>query len=145
MASVPKDFPSFHDGYLKSITLKGSDAVLGLERSDNADRAEYEVLLKGIGALHAEDFRECNIIFAIELVSGREPSWSNLQDVFDRLFPPPHPAAEAKYHEAHAAYLVTKRDEIARGDAVLVSMSTSLGCDLVAFCSEVICRRCAAD
>jgi adenine C2-methylase RlmN of 23S rRNA A2503 and tRNA A37 len=127
-------FPSFHDGRLTSIAVAEKSATLGLLRSDGL---AFELKLVGVEAFRADQFWEGNIIMHIEVVQGQSPLWTNVRERLADLFPPPHPDAASLSHDAYMARLRRDEDRIAKGNAVLVSLEPSYGCDLVALCSEV--------
>jgi hypothetical protein len=88
--------------------------------------------LSGLEALHAEDVREGNIIYAVELVRSTVPSETTLI----RLFRSPHPSAAAQYHEAHKRLIADKTAKVVAGNAVVAVITSSYGADLVAFCAS---------
>lgn len=136
---VGAEIPVFHDGYLDAVAL-GADAVtLGLR--DSRDNP-YELRLSGLEALHIDGFREGNIILALQVITGQKPQSCGLDDddvreVMDLLFPPPHPMAEPKYHEAHAEVIERQLARIEAGEATLVTIDPAYGADLVAYCTGV--------
>ena len=72
-----------------------------------------------------------------EVVKGRLSTWTDVDARLAKLLPPPHPSAALEYHSAHASWLAATENKIASGEATLVSLEPSYGCDLIALCSEV--------
>jgi len=134
--------PSFHDGYLTSIAVGDKCATLGFTRSDGA---QFELDLLGVEALQIEDFRQGNIVYELEIVSGRDPASYDNTRALERLFIPPHPSAEACYHEASAAFRARQVEKIKNGEALLVIVSPSYGADLAAYCASVRLRALLPD
>lgn len=133
-----KAFP-FHDGYLVSVSVKEHSAILGLKQVSGD---EFVMTLGGLEALSIDGFREGNIILDLWMVSGKQPTSKDLQsmevaEVLEVLFPGPHPAAAAQYHEAHAAVIETKLERVRNGEASLVLIIPAYGADLYAFCASV--------
>ncbi|WP_420381753.1 hypothetical protein [Novosphingobium sp.] len=126
--------PRFHDGNVTGLRLRDGAATIYLRDVSGSD---FELLLEGLEALHVEDFREGNIILVAEVVTGRAP---DADTDFDSLFTPPHPSADAKYHDAHALQLKRQIARIESGEVSLVMIVPSYGADLLATCREVICR-----
>lgn len=125
--------PNFHDGNLTGVRLGDKSATIYVQRVDGVD---YEIGLVGLEALQAENLRQGNIISAVEIIVGCAPS-ENIE--FDRLFPPPHPDAAKKYHEAHALFVQRQRDRIESGEISLLVIEPSYGAGLLATCLEVTC------
>ena len=134
--------PSFHDGYLTSIAVGDKCATLGFTRSDGA---QFELDLLGVEALQIEDFRQGNIVYELEIISGRDPSSYDNHRALDRLFVAPHPAADARYHEARAAFVAKQVEKIKNGQALLVAVSASYGADLAAYFASARLRAVAPD
>lgn len=132
------NLPSFHDGHFEGIMLGDDSATLSLARSDGTP---FEVKMVGLDALQINDFRQGNIIFSLEVVSGRQPEREGLAETMDRLFPALHPKAASSFHIAHAALLAAKLAAVASGQAALVSITSSYGADLVALCKTVECQQ----
>lgn len=131
---MPSTFLDFHDGDLTGIRLIGQAAILYLRR---LDESEHELVLEGLEALEMSDFRQGNIVQAVEIVSGSLPFE---RAGLERLTGIPHPDAEAKYHQAAARVLARERERIERGEATLVILTSSYGADLIAICRAAICR-----
>jgi len=130
-------FPSFHDGYLISISVGDKRAALGFKKSDGS---QYELVLDGVEHLCMDDFREGNIVMDLEVITGRDPAGYDNDLRLARLFMAPHPNAEPRYHEAHASFLASRIERIKSGEAVLVTVSPSYGAELVAYCASVRLR-----
>lgn len=133
-----KAFP-FHDGYLVSVSVKEHTAVLGLKQVGGD---EFVMTLGGVEALSIDGFREGNIILDLWMVSGKHPTSEDLQtmelaEVMEVLFPGPHPEADARYHQAHAAFIEAKLERVRSGEASLVLIVPASGADLYAFCGSV--------
>ena len=127
-------FLDFHDGQLTGIRLFEQSAVLYLRR---LDASEHELTLEGLEVLEMSGFRQGNIVQTVEVVTGSLPyEHAGLQ----RLTGSPHPAAEAKYHQAAARILERECQRIARGETTLVIVHPTYGADLIAICSNAICR-----
>jgi hypothetical protein len=122
---------SFHDGTLRSISTDEKRAVLGLSTSDGR---QFELRLEAVQSLQAEEFRPGNIIMAVSVISGKQPASVDLNDRLERLFPSPHEAAAKEYHDRYAAFLRGVLARIEAGDAAMVIIEASYGCDLVAIC-----------
>ena len=127
-------FPNFHDGHLTSVAVGEKRATLGFKRSDGND---YELVLEGVEALQIDDFRLGNIVYALEVITGRDPRNYDNDLRLDRLLPSPHPNAAAHYHEAYASMRGKRLARITDGEATLVTVSSSYGADLVAYCAKV--------
>jgi len=134
----PPRVPSFHDGWLTSISVGDKTATLGLTRSCGST---FELRLDDVIALHAEDFREGNIISRVEVISGEEPACYGLDVILERLFASPHPDAPPEYHAQHAEFRSDVLQRISRGDATLIVIGASYGCDLVAVCHSIRLRQ----
>lgn len=106
-------------------------ATLSLERSNGE---MFELRLEGVEALQADDFRQGNIISSLEIIHGSEPACTDLDERLERLFPSPHPKAEALYHQRYSEFLRGVLARIAEDTAAMVIVESSYGCDLVAVC-----------
>ncbi|WP_295632118.1 hypothetical protein [Novosphingobium sp.] len=126
--------PRFHDGYVTGLRLRDEAVTIYLQDVSGSD---YELLLEGLEALHVENFREGNVILVAEVVTGRTP---DADTDFDSLFIPPHPSADAQYHDAHGLVLKRQIARIETGELSLVLIVPSYGADLLATCREVVCR-----
>lgn len=135
---MTQDLPSFHDGYLSGIVLKQKDAVVNLQRSDGS---QYELTLCGLKSLQVENFRDGNIVFCLEVITGTAPNAVVRDEAMRRLFPAPHPSAAANYQQAYAAFIESQLANLARGEAVLVIIRSSYGADLMAFCESTQLHR----
>ncbi len=131
---TPSPFPSFHDGYIVSITVVEKTATLGLRTSEGA---AFELRLLGVEVFRADNFLEGNIVLELEVEQGSTSKRTYVDARLDHLFPPPHPSAASKYHAAHRDRLATAAERISNGEAALVSLEPTYGCELVALCSEV--------
>jgi hypothetical protein len=129
--------PSFHDGHVTSIVLGEKAATLGLKKSDGLD---FELLLSGVEALQVEDFRQGNIVLELQVIAGRDPKVVGIDEYLERLFPSPHAKAASKYHETHSAFLAARIAKIISGEAALVIVTPSYGCNLVAYCTAAVLR-----
>jgi len=125
---------SFHDGTLRSIGTEEKRAVLGLTTSDGK---QFELRLDAVYSLQAEDFRQGNIISAVSIISGKQPEWVDLNDRLERLYPSPHEKAAKEHHDRHAEFLRGVLARIEAGEAAMVIVEPSYGCDLVAVCGTV--------
>lgn len=122
--------PSFHDGWLTSLTICGEDVRLGLKTVDDA---AFELTLRSVDSLLADEFRLGNIICAVELW-GAESDPQEYSAALERLFTAPGPEVAVQYHEAHAAVLKRKLIALANGAVKLVTVTPSYGCEFVALC-----------
>jgi hypothetical protein len=129
--------PNFHDGYLTGVQLADEQATLFLRRSNGVDSI---LNLHGLKVLQMEDFREGNIIFDVEVITGTEPKDASL---LNRLFPAPHPSAASTFHDSHAACLAGHMAGIVAGETALIVVTPSYGADLVALCGSVTLRDAA--
>ena len=127
-------FPSFHDGRLTSIAVAEKTASLGLLRSDGVT---FRMKLDGVEAFRADQFLEGNIILHIEVVRGGLGERTDVHERLATLFPAPHPSAADAYHDAYEQRLREMERRIMNGDAALVSLEPSYGCDLIAVCANV--------
>jgi len=132
MTAAP--FPSFHDGRLTSIAVAEKSATLGLLRSDGV---AFEMRLTGVEAFRADQFLEGNIIFHVEVVQGNSPERTDVRKCLSALFPPPHDSVMQAYHDAYSERLRDAELRVANGEAALVSVEPSYGCELVAMCAKV--------
>lgn len=130
MQNALSQIPSFHDGYLTCIELGEKNAILSLQQYDGL---KYRLHLAETKGLLANDFREGNIICSLEITTGSAPDIGLLR----LLWPSPHPEAVAEYHQKHEVFLEGQRSKIERGEAVLVGLFASYGCNLVAVCGSV--------
>lgn len=127
------NIPTFHDGLLRSLAVEGAQATIGIR---SVDGVAFEVQLEGVEALHADDFRQGNIIYSLKRIQGREPEAPDLKEMLERLFPPPHPDAAVEYHERYADFLRGVLKRISTGEAMMIIVEASYGCDLAAVCRE---------
>ena len=128
------DFLNFHDEYLTSVAVADKCATLGFTRSDGS---QYELVLDGVEALQIDDFRQGNIVYALEVITCCDPRNYDNDLPLDRLFPSPHPNAAPHYHEAHASFMAKRIERIVNREATLVTVSSSYGADLVAYCANI--------
>lgn len=131
---VPSALPSFHDGYLRSVLVNDDIAILGLQQ-DAGNR--FELMLAGVEALQANDFRVgnlSNIIFSLTIITQAKLDAESIDERLQRLFPSPHSAAASEYHDRYTSHLHQVCARIESGEAVIVIITASLGCDLIAVC-----------
>jgi hypothetical protein len=128
---MAQEIPHFHDGYLTGIILNEQGATVYLCQVTGE---EYALTLSGLEALQMEDFRQGNIISMVEVIRGNVPSGHSC---LERLFQPPHPSADQKYHDAHDAVIAKQSARIASGEVSLLKISPSYGGDLLAICRDV--------
>lgn len=126
--------PSFHDGWLTGIVVGEKSTTLGLRALDGTN---YELRLFDVQRFRANDFLEGNIIMHLEVIKGHVSTWTDVDARLAELLPSPHPSAALKYHSAYASWLAAISTKIASGEAALVSLEPSYGCDLIALCSDV--------
>jgi hypothetical protein len=130
--------PSFHDCQVTSIALGDNVATVGLRKPDGS---AYELILGGLEALQVDDFRQGNIVFDVAVITSlqktEEPSF---RELLERLFPGPHTQAADHFHEAHATFLAQKIAKVSSAEAVLLTITPSYGCDLVAYCASAELR-----
>lgn len=62
--------PNFHDGYLKGILLEANDQ-LSLH-CESFDGMKAQILIPGVSILHADNFRQGNIIFGFRIYTGEQ-------------------------------------------------------------------------
>lgn len=122
--------PSFHDGYLTGIELVEKSAAVGLQ---DYNGSKYRLHLLGIEALLANQFRQCNIIFSLEVTTGTALDIGDIR----LLWPEPHPSATAEYREKDVIFVEGQRSRIALGEAVWINLVSSYSCDLIAVCESV--------
>lgn len=130
--------PHFHDANLVGIQLLNKDVRLFLTRYNGE---HWEVILSGVKALQMDEFREGNIVSSFEVIHGTCPE----TDLLERLFIPPHPAADQKYLDAHALLLQEKSVLVAAAHAAVISIVPSYGADLVAFVGGISAKKLDAD
>lgn len=123
--------PNFHDGHLTGVQLAGEQATLFLRQSDGVD---YVLNLHELKALQMDDFRQGNIIFDVEVITGAELADPS---ALSRLYPGPHPSAAPGFHDTHAALMAGHRAGIVAGEAALIVVTPSYGANLVALCGSV--------
>ena len=138
MQKAAAAIPSFHDGLLTSVLLGDHTATLGLKRSDGD---AYELDLIGLESLQVENLRQGNIVSELEVITGRLPQYADLDDRLERLFPSPSASAAAKYHEAYLSFLAAALARVESGEAAIVIVESSYGCDLVGYCTTVALRE----
>jgi hypothetical protein len=136
--------PAFCDGWLLGLILGDPEADWGkgdaIVRLQRYDHARFDLTLMGLRALHVERLREINEIDELVVVTG-EPFPSrgfdneDVTEVFERLFPPPHPDAAKQYHDQHSALLADWIAKVENGAAALVSITGTA--DLIALCASV--------
>jgi hypothetical protein len=122
--------PSFHDGLMTGLRVH-DDKSAQVFLTDIEKRA-HVLTLGGVTHLKCEDFRGGNIVFALEIRQGETVDIGDLEKLFDA----PHRDAAAKYQSAHRNFLAERRRQIAAGAAMLVTISSSSGGTLIAFCTE---------
>jgi hypothetical protein len=74
------------------------------------------------------------------VIKGREPKVVGIDEYLERLFPSPHAKAASEYHETHSTLLAARIAKIISGEAALVIVTSSYGCDLVAYCMAAVLR-----
>jgi hypothetical protein len=126
--------PTFHDGHLTGLAVSDREATLSISRSDGV---MWRIELAGVRYLKADDFREGNIIFAVEAMTGVEPP----RDMVEALVSGPHEAAAQEHHDKHRAYIDGLVEQVATGSLTLLSLSSSYGCELRAVCEAVTARE----
>ncbi|MFD9897351.1 hypothetical protein [Mesorhizobium sp. NPDC059025] len=124
------EIPEFGDGYLTGIELGEKTAVLSIQSYDGA---KYQLRLSDLEAFLANEFRQGNIISSLEFTSGSSFDIAK----FTSLWPESHPEVAAEYHQKHKAFIERQWNKVACGDAVLVNLTASYGCELVAVCGTV--------
>jgi hypothetical protein len=132
-SAAASNIPSFHDGLLTSLAVEKNEAVIGIRRTNGT---AFKLTLECVEALHAADFREGNIIDNVEVIHGKAPEGVGLNERLERLFPSPHASAAAEYHERYADFLRGVLGRITTGEAKMVIIESSYGCDLVAVCRD---------
>ena len=127
--------PSFHDGYLTGIQLKGKTTHVLLQASSGE---AYKLTLQDVREFIANDVLAKNIILDLWIFSG-----SKLVDDHDfgPLLEPPHPSVSREYHEAHAARRKRAMEEIETGELTLCWMDSSYGATFDAICGSVSLER----
>lgn len=122
--------PSFHDGLLTGISVSEKCAVLFVTRVDDT---RWRLDLEGVSGLRADDFRQGNIISHLEVISGVPPR----RDWLEELFGGPHPSAAPEYHDKHRDCLDRMTRSVQSGEASLLVVTPSYGCELLALCASV--------
>lgn len=130
--------PSFHDGAVTGLLVDGDKAVVLLR---TVEREDYRLELSGVRALVGNDIREGNIISHIEVVARRRPDLSWLTP----LFVEPHPSAEDLYRRQYEDRLRNIADLVVSGEACLIAITPSYGCEFLALCEGVALFRTQAN
>ncbi|MDO9337811.1 MAG: hypothetical protein Q7T61_15560 [Caulobacter sp.] len=120
--------PSFHDGYLTGLAVSEGAATLSFLRSDGA---RWRVDLSGVRYLKADEFRQGNIVFALEVVSDAEESRALLEA---HHYPLGATAAQGVRDALVDREINLLVDQIALDALVLVSLSASYGCEMIVVC-----------
>lgn len=122
--------PGFHDGHLTGLLVEGSTATVFLKTLQNE---HYRLDLLEVDRMIANEFREGNIVSHVEIITGSEPDASYLQDLFGE----PHPSVAPTYLQQHRDSVARQADRVRKGEAVIVVIVSSYGCDLTALCTDV--------
>jgi hypothetical protein len=119
--------PNLHDGLLTSIALRDHDLTLGCS---NSDGERYELLLRGIVRLQANDFREGNIILSVERFLGAECP----RDLVLKAY--------GEESDPAATWVPGVLDQIEREGWTLLVLASSYGCTLSALANgPLVIRR----
>jgi hypothetical protein len=111
------------------LALSDRTATLSISRSDGA---RWQIELAGVRYLKADEFREGNIIFEVEITVGCAPS----REVLETLVSRPHEAAAPEYQDKYRAHIDALIEDVGTGRLTLVSLSSSYGCELIALCER---------
>ena len=122
-----------HDACFEGIVLGGQDCTLYFRRPDSS---RCEVRLIAIDALVMDDFRQGNIVSMLAITSGELAAPAD--HVLHRLYPPPHPDAQAEFHAGYARAMQQKRSALETGELTLAEMDPAYGATLLAMCQEVL-------
>lgn len=116
--------PSFHDGYLVSISADTDRVTLGLTTESGA---RFSVTLNGVLAFKADDFRAGdmqNIVYRLQTICGEKI-----------------PAAIFAEAEEVLAWRKEQKyellDAVQTGELTLIHMYASLGCEFLGICQSV--------
>lgn len=117
--------PDFHDGFLDAIIL-AHDRQLILKLRSVAG-SHWTVVIPKLIRLRADGFAEGNIIFEINVYSGRNCPEQLVRKVYG-------------YNEERSAMLLSKNLEtIASENWTLFELSASYGCELLALSAAEAC------
>jgi hypothetical protein len=110
------NLPDFHDGYLDGILVSGRSARLFLR---TVDGPLFTLLLHQVEALRADDFRQGNIIFEVNLLNLGQINESFVFQLYDY----------GDYHKDKFVLADWKTQATQKGLSGL-EITTSYGCEL---------------
>jgi hypothetical protein len=120
-----KDFrisePNLHDGSLERLSIRGED--FEIDCTDAAGR-KIDIRLFSVRHLKADNFRLGNIIFSVEVFTGKDCSDEILRQ-----------AAGLDPDEA-GEWVIEELARIAEAGWTGVRITSSYGCELVAICES---------
>jgi hypothetical protein len=123
------EIPSFHDGYVTGLKSDGrGSAQIFLS---NVDGQPFILSLSGVKHLWCDDFRAGNIVYSVKVRHRVHVEVAEFED----LFHSPHPSVATEYVEEHNRFVQEQQRLIADGEAMLVVITPSYGCTLLALCS----------
>lgn len=110
--------PDFHDGYLDGLLVSNRQARIFIRTHRGA---QFTLVLREIERLHAENFREGNIIFSVDFL---EPEQLTVEHI-----------AEAYYYgQISPEFVLSDWMEKAKQKGLkTIEISTSYGCSALAF------------
>jgi hypothetical protein len=112
----------FHDGNVTSIELQGDrKVVIGLI-DENGER--WSLSLSGVDRMRAMDFMDGNIVLEVIQLSQQEPPLEPLRKLY------------GLGQDEFPDFLASKVGSIRTGEAILVHIVPSYGCELIALCEK---------
>lgn len=116
---------NFHDSYLKKIELGENTTELLFELVTGK---RVRLLLNEVERLLCNGFREGNIILEASIIGDLDRCDSLFSELFDK------PAVDI---EKHQVYLVSLKNRISKGELMLLHLTPSYGCELIALCRKI--------
>jgi hypothetical protein len=115
---------SFHDGSVDGILVSGKDAKVFLR---DVSGSCFTMALSGVERLKVDDFREGNIILRLSMLAGGKCDADLIRDLY-----------EPSEHDRGADEFLSRLQERVNNEKlVLVEITPSYGCSLLALCAEV--------
>ena len=123
--------PYFHDGRFVGLVVH-ADSVEIFIKTEGGE--SYTLSLTGIRGFRATEILADNIVFSLNILSGKTPP----PDVdLDDVHPGPHPTALQQYHDRHRSNRQEMLDQISKCELMLVWMDASYGATFTAVCKTV--------
>ncbi len=122
--------PTFHDGNLIGLSFSKGEATLSIVGSDGVG---WQIELRGVRYLKADDFREGNIVSYCRAIRKTDPP----RGLLEALAGGPHELAAPEYHEKHRLFIDDLAEQVRNGSLTLLIVEPSYGCELLAISEQV--------